>query len=158
MKLKDLLLKPEELPILHETCFQVPIHPKLFNQDLRINEEIAKIIFPKIAKNWSKQFNKEFPRSWKGLYQTSKNGLVENFSISRDHGGGLYFLREDINCTAVGHHYLRFTEEKWDEFVADKKKIYTYVQHNVDDFEGATFLRNWAMTYMNKVLKEVFND
>ncbi len=46
------MLRKEEIPILHETCFQVPIHPKLLNPSIKIDENLARAIFPKVAKEW----------------------------------------------------------------------------------------------------------
>jgi len=71
MKLNDLLLKKEELPILYENCFQIPIHPKLLDSNIKINEDIAKKIFPKVADEWYSDLNeyvktqeKNFRRQW----------------------------------------------------------------------------------------------
>lgn len=52
MELKDLMLKKEEIPILHENCFQVPIHPKLLNPNIKIDENLARKVFPKVAHEW----------------------------------------------------------------------------------------------------------
>ena len=52
MELKDLLLKKEELPILYENCFQIPIHPMLLNPAVRIDCTLAKKVFPKVAEEW----------------------------------------------------------------------------------------------------------
>jgi len=38
MNLEQLFLKKEELPILYKTCFEIPIHPKLLDENLRIDE------------------------------------------------------------------------------------------------------------------------
>jgi hypothetical protein len=46
------MLRKEEIPILNETGFQVPIFPKLLNPDIKIDENLAKTIFPKVAKEW----------------------------------------------------------------------------------------------------------
>jgi len=52
MALNNLCLTKEELPILNEICFQIPIHPKLLNLDIKINPLIAREIFPKVAEEW----------------------------------------------------------------------------------------------------------
>lgn len=52
MRLEQLLLKKEELPILHETCFIVPIYFRLLDEDIKINPEIANQVFPQAAKEW----------------------------------------------------------------------------------------------------------
>jgi hypothetical protein len=52
MSLNKLILTKEELPILHDHCFQIPIHPKLLDSVIHIREEIAKEVFPKVAEEW----------------------------------------------------------------------------------------------------------
>jgi len=52
MEISQLLLTKEELPILHDSCFQIPIYLKLLNPDIKINPSIAKDIFPKVAEGW----------------------------------------------------------------------------------------------------------
>jgi len=52
MNLEKLLLKKEELPILHENCFLIPIHPKLLDEKTIIDPKIANKVFPKAAKDW----------------------------------------------------------------------------------------------------------
>lgn len=46
------MLRKEEIPILHENCFQVPIPPQLLNPHIEIDENLARAIFPKVAKEW----------------------------------------------------------------------------------------------------------
>ncbi len=52
MELEKLFLTKEELPILYENCFQIPIHPRLLDENININKNIAKNIFPKVAEDW----------------------------------------------------------------------------------------------------------
>ena len=52
MEISQLFLIKEELPILHDSCFQIPIHPKLLDSSLRLNPSIAKDIFSKVAEEW----------------------------------------------------------------------------------------------------------
>lgn len=58
MELKDLLLKKEELPILRETSFFIPIHPTLLNPDIRLDSTIAKKVFPEAANDWYEDLRK----------------------------------------------------------------------------------------------------
>ncbi len=157
MNLCNLILKKEEFPILHETCFQIPIHPKLLDENIFINDKIAKNIFPQVAEDWSKELQRKFPQGWDSVYQTEENGLVTGFQISRNYGGGIYFNKDDFNCRAFGKTYINFSEEKWNEFKfdKDKKQIYVYASENIDNFGGALFLRNWVIKYMNEVFKEI---
>jgi len=156
MKLDDLFLKKEELPILHGTCFQIPIHPKLLNENIKINENIAKDIFPQVAEEWSNEMQKKFPEGWECDYNLRENGFVSGFSISRNYGGSLYFLEDELNCRAFGKSYIKFSDEKRKEFTSKENQLYTYASHNIDYYPGALFLRNWAIKYMNEVFKEIF--
>jgi len=121
MKLENLFLKKEELPILYKTCFEIPIHPKLLDPAIQIDESIAQELFPQAAEDWYKDlknyspetnqekewidgvFLKEKPKIekhlcnqylfgfWRDEINFADNGFVTGFSISRDGGGSIYF-------------------------------------------------------------------
>jgi hypothetical protein len=129
---KDLLLlTKDELPILHDICFQIPIHPKLLNLDIKINPLTAKEIFPQVAEEWRSdliehlpmekdlekrkwyeevflkkegikiEYGRQFFGIWEDEIQLADNGLVVGFSISRNAGGSLYFDKEEMNCQSL---------------------------------------------------------
>lgn len=154
MDIKDLLLKSEELPILDQTCFQVPIYPKLLEGFVEIPNDLAIKSFQRAKQSWCTEINLKFPRGWNNLYKTNENGLVVGFQISRDCGGGLYFDKDDYGCRDFGGRYIRFSPEKKSEFETRMGIIYTYAMDNIDDYRGALFLRNWAMHYMNLAIKD----
>lgn len=52
MGLSDLMLRKEEIPILHEGIFQLPIHPLLINPGIRIDVDLAPKLFPQAAEEW----------------------------------------------------------------------------------------------------------
>lgn len=52
MRIEELMIKKEEIPILYEHCFQVPIHPRLLDANIKMSKVIAKKVFPKAAKEW----------------------------------------------------------------------------------------------------------
>lgn len=193
MELTKLFLTKEELPILYDSCFKIPIHPKLLDPAINIRPEIAKEIFPKVARDWYNELRvyanleKELDKKnwyeeaflkeevkivnhlghqflnevWRDNIETLDNGFVNDFSISRNAGGSLYFWQEDINCESLlPNNYIRFSKEKTQEFTFKKMEGYnlgfSYAQHNIDNLPGALFLRNWAIEYMNQVFKEVF--
>lgn len=52
MEIEKLMLKKEEIPILYKNCFQVPIHPRLLDSHVEIDESIARKVFPRAAKEW----------------------------------------------------------------------------------------------------------
>ncbi len=131
MKLEELFLKKEELPILYKSCFQIPIHPKLLDENIKIDETIAKRIFSEVAEEWYEDlkryspetnqekewinnvFLKEKPEITKhfdhqrlnGVWQDDvnfmDNGLVQCFSICRNAGGSIYFREGDNNCESL---------------------------------------------------------
>jgi hypothetical protein len=186
MELEKLLLTKQELPILNETCFQIPIHPKLLDPNLEIDESLARKIFPEVAEEWyedlkeynpedrerkewiNRVFLKEKPvvkkhynhqilnGFWEDDVNFLENGLVQCFSISRNAGGSIYFNENEFNCQSFGNIYIKFSEDKKKEFEFEKGKIYAYGSHNIDHYPGALFLRNWAIKYMNEVFKQRF--
>lgn len=196
------MLKKEEVPILHERCFEVPIFPKLLSPDIKLDENLAKIVFPTATEEWysdlieysknledkntkkwidsvflkkkpkiKKEFNDQFLDTlyWKDQVFTLKNGFASSLSISRDAGGTLYFNSDDMFSpkfisfdSSAG--YIRFSKEKALEFKIgdviklpnniEGVKVYIYNMHNVDHYPGALFLRNWAILYLNKAMKQ----
>jgi hypothetical protein len=62
MEISQLLLTKEELPILHDSCFQIPIHPKLLDLNIKINPSIAKNIFARVAEEWRNDLIKHIPQ------------------------------------------------------------------------------------------------
>jgi hypothetical protein len=61
MELEKLFLAKTELPILHDNCFQIPIHPKLLDSNIKIREEIAREIFPQVAEEWKNDLKDYLP-------------------------------------------------------------------------------------------------
>ncbi|MDO8511191.1 MAG: hypothetical protein Q7S55_03430 [Nanoarchaeota archaeon] len=52
MRLDQLLLRKEELPILNDTRFTVPIHPGLLRKENSIDPNLAQRLFPQAAQEW----------------------------------------------------------------------------------------------------------
>lgn len=52
MKLDQLLLRKEELPILNGTSFVVPIYPALLREDIQLDPQIAHQVFPQAAQEY----------------------------------------------------------------------------------------------------------
>lgn len=193
MKLEELFLKKEEIPVSNTGYFQVPIHPKLLSNEIRINEYTARNIFPDVVEewyddlncyveseksingNWIKEFflkqepvlKKQYGRqrianlNWRDDFSTLDNGFARVFSISRNSGGTLYFNKNDSSCESlILNSFVKISDEKAKEFEFEKSGGNTiglvYGSHNIDNYPGALFLRNWAIKYMNEVFKEVF--
>ncbi|HLD79561.1 MAG: hypothetical protein A2822_03240 [Candidatus Staskawiczbacteria bacterium RIFCSPHIGHO2_01_FULL_41_41] len=106
MNLDLLLLQREELPILHGTSFYVPIHPDLLKEDIRLDPEIAKGVFPQAAqeyhqdlaayietmqdekeKKWYKEvFHKDPTVQTEHGRQSVLNGMWEDLAFTTDTG------------------------------------------------------------------------
>lgn len=157
MELEKLFLKKQELPILNETCFQIPIHVKLLDPTLNIDTSIAQRIFPEVAQEWYEELKRYIPedlekRNWiKRVFLKEKpvikkhynhqilnkfweddvnfmdNGLVQCFSISRNGGGSIYFNENEFNCQSFGEIYIKFSEEKLKEFEYEKIGDYSKI-------------------------------
>lgn len=101
MKLNDLLLKKEELPITDEICFMIPIHPKLLDENISINPDIAKDIFPKVAEEWYEDLTKYF--------ETEK----ENFEYWKREQIKNVYLKEKPKITKEFNR--QFVNETWED-------------------------------------------
>ena len=166
MNLKELYLKKEELPILYETCFQIPIHPKLLDPKIRIDQSIVQKIFPRVVDEWYKDLKEKglkgkmtFENSC--IAQYSANGFAEGFQISRNFGGNIFFDKIEDSCrTVIPNKFIKFSKEQAIEFECEKirtfSRAYVYSPGNVDNFHGALFLRNWGIEYMNEVFRQIF--
>jgi len=77
MDIEQLSLKKEELPILYETCFCIPIHPKLLDENIKIDKSIAYKVFPKAAEEWYNDLT-EYSKQEKDI---SKKEWYENIFL-----------------------------------------------------------------------------
>ena len=193
MKLEEVLLRKEELPIVGENRFQVPVHPSLLKEDVVFDARIASALFStaahewysdlreyvqtlpentpdeRLRKNWITESYLDKPveiirengrqrlRFWEDLVGCDDRGFVTCFDISRNAGGSLYlgndFEREQFAFAKL----VKFNDDKKKRYSIDKMgmKMNMYSMHNVDYYQGALFLRNWAMLYLNEALREV---
>lgn len=156
MQLEQLFLKKQELPILNETCFQIPIHPRLLDSNLKIDTSIASRIFSEVAEDWYEELSKYTPEDsqkkewlynvflkekpviekhfghqmlnfWEDNVNFMDNGLVQCFSISRNAGGSIYFNEDGENCLSFGQIYIKFSDEKLKEFEYEKIGDYSKI-------------------------------
>lgn len=193
MKLEEILLRKEELPIIGENRFQVPIYPSLLRADVMFDTTIASRMFPVAAKEWyedleeyangllevtsaererkrwlqesyldeSQVIEKEHGRQrfqiWEDLVDYDKRGFVTFFSISRNAGGSLYLGDSFERKYFAFAKLVKFSEEKKRTYSIDDDgmKMNMYSMHNVDYYQGALFLRNWAILYLNEALREL---
>ena len=58
MHINDLLLTKEEIPILFETAFHIPIHPRLLSSDIELDPDLAKKVFPLVIDDWYSELKK----------------------------------------------------------------------------------------------------
>jgi hypothetical protein len=97
---------------------------------------------------------------WKDNMITDENGFARSLEINRNYGGTLYL---SPNPMYISTPFIRFSREKFSEYsygaptsvATDHGHAHVYLQHNVDHFPGALFLRNWAIIYLNGALKQI---
>ncbi|MBI2056821.1 hypothetical protein HYT91_01050 [Candidatus Pacearchaeota archaeon] len=85
MELEKLFLTKQELPILYKNCFQIPIHPKLLDENVKIDNLIAQRLFPKVAEEWYKDLKNYSPetnqeKEWiKKVFLKNKPKITKHF-------------------------------------------------------------------------------
>lgn len=97
---------------------------------------------------------------WTDHVIKGNNGFATSLEISRDFGGTLYLSPEPV---FIGTHFVKFSPKKFAEYsygpltreTTDSCYAHVYLQHNVDHYPGALFLRNWAVLYLNEALKQL---
>jgi len=88
MNIEELLLKKEELPILRESCFQIPIHPRLLDETLEINPELANQVLPQVTDEWYTELGQycetlkdEEAKAWiKGAFLKKGARVIQNLA------------------------------------------------------------------------------
>ena len=79
MDLDDLLLTKEEVPILHKTCFRIPILKRLLSENLEIHPGIAKAMFFKVAH----EFQDELREYWSKLEERDEKNWIGEVFLSK---------------------------------------------------------------------------
>jgi len=101
---------------------------------------------------------------WHNEVFTFENGFARSISISRNAGGTLYFRRDDDDLKEFvffEDRCIGFSKEKCLEFAIPNTKgvnsvrMFVYGRHNIDNYPGALFLRNWAILYLNEAMRQV---
>jgi len=153
MDLNDLLLKKEELPLITIegtlSCpnFCIPIHPKLLDPNVKLDERLANNVFPKAAQEWYKDLSKVAQNDkwikdvflkkysiknnhdeqtvtsvgWHDHVLTLENGFASSLCISRNHGGMLY-LDPNKREGYIHRHNAKFSLEKFRAYSCEKNK------------------------------------
>ncbi|MEK6938712.1 MAG: hypothetical protein AABX04_06730 [Nanoarchaeota archaeon] len=189
MKLEELLLKKEELPILGEASrFVVPIHPALLQ--VKLDPDLCHRVFPQVAQEWYielsayaetvedpeiKKWYREYFLAqepiiemrtgrqtikhlwWQDLHQIRENGFAEGLGITRDQG--MLLLNEEPQYVPRG--LVNFVPDKFAAYTTEKMqrvqgmRAFIYERQNITTYPAALFMRNWAMMYLNEVMKSV---
>ena len=55
MNIEDLLLRKEEITILYDNCFMVPIYPILLSDEVKIDPQIPHLLFKQAADEWYRE-------------------------------------------------------------------------------------------------------
>jgi hypothetical protein len=93
MKLEELLLKKEEIPILpgegryyRGGRFFLPIYPKLLDADVKIDPLLANKVFPKAAKDWFADLKKTLNDMPDSARDHAEELLKKKISVKRKYG------------------------------------------------------------------------
>jgi len=87
MRIEDILIRKEEVPIILDTNFEIPIHPLLLQPGSRINPKLANSLFEKAAQEWYEDllaYSSAMPESqnkekeWIKSIFLKSNGKIEN--------------------------------------------------------------------------------
>ncbi|MCX6750227.1 MAG: hypothetical protein NTZ83_02115 [Candidatus Pacearchaeota archaeon] len=114
---------------------------------------------PAIIKYFNHQTINEI---WSEEVNFAENGFVNCFSINGNDGrASLYFSKNLDSCkNLIPNQYVQFPYKKVKEFEYEKidtlSLVHTFSLHKVDSFPEALFLRNWAITWTNEALEQVF--
>lgn len=135
---------------------------KLENKSTK--EWIKRVFLKKKPRVIKEYFNQKLNTiGWRDRVFCRDNGFAYSLSINRNFGGTLYFNKEDSNCRefylGLNIGYIRFPKNKASEFDTKENAkfttFYIYGSHNIDNYPGALFLRNWAILYLNKAMKQI---
>jgi hypothetical protein len=167
-------LRKNEVPISRVNSFFMPIHPKLLDSKLSIDENIAKEQFLVAVDEWwteiqpVKEKYSYIPNikpeiiqehgqyeflGWNDNAGFFDNGFVQSFSICRE-DGSIFYNPNDINCFSPMSMSRNIDTHKLAEFINPQDKyIHAYSSHNLNTYPAALLLRNWSLNYMNEVFK-----
>jgi len=185
--LELVLLKKEEIPISPSVNysyvrpnFTIPIHPKLLDPEVKVNPELARLVFPQALEEWQKDLPKLAqklkhcevaqehlkkysgkkiiwergtirPMGWNCEVYTISNG----FAYKLDLGGQDDIVYDEATITPWNTNFS-FTSKKFKQYASQDGDVARYSLHNVDHFANALFFKNWAILYLNEALKQVF--
>lgn len=159
MELEKLLLKKEEVPVI-DNFFLIPIPPKLLCYDIKIDKE-ADSVFQRAVEE-SEIEAKTHVRQFYYEVGYLENGLAD-FLFLNPHVG-MYIQKSGRPLLLPP--YVEFSQNKQEEFTHGKEKDeylldngppFAYMPKNTESGKtDAILLRNWAMLYLNEVMKEIF--
>jgi hypothetical protein len=171
----ELYLRKDEVPISRVNSFFMPVHPRLLDNNLSIDETIAQETFLTAVDEWWEEIRtikKEYhyipdekPKieqgsgtytflGWESNTEFFDNGFAYCFAIARE-DGSMFYNHSDINCTLPMRLGMHIDKEKEKEFINPvNQRIHAYTFHNLNSFPAALLLRNWSINYMNEVFKK----
>lgn len=159
MELEKLLLKKEELPIV-DNIFLIPIPPKLLCKNIKIDKSAGDIFKRAVEK--SRNEAKTYVRQSYYEVRCLENGLAD-FLFLNPHVG--MYIQKD-GRPILKPPYVEFDQNKQEEFAhgmeEDKYLLengppFAYIPKNTESSKtDAILLRNWAIFYLNEVMKEIF--
>lgn len=164
MELEKLLLKKEEIPIIEESYFRLPIHQGLLDPKIRIDESIAPRLFPRVAEEWYEDLKKYCEELEEGPIKKwiTEVYLAEKPKVRKEHEQQLIYRvwRDDIllldnglvfsfsvsrnsggtlyierNASLEVEEYVPFKEENWSYIKFNKEKAKVFAK-SVEKING----------------------
>ncbi len=106
MNLGELKLKKEELPILHESCFEIPIHPRLLESNLTLPHDLASETFRETIDDW---------------YEDLRNYVnKENLKPTKRKWYENYWLKEKTKIERQGNHQVLMPCQWMDKYITQE--------------------------------------
>jgi len=106
MNIENCLLSKAEIPISHEVCFKVPIHPSLLHLKSRIEKTLAAQVFAETAISWYKDLT-NYIKSLPEENQKEKE-WIENVFLS---SSPELFTFQDVQTLKIGWEDNTLTSE-----------------------------------------------
>ena len=148
MQLEKLFLTKQELPIHGKTAFCIPIHPKLLNQNIKMDESIPKKTFQKTAEEWyqelkeyTKNLDKGLEKEWiKNVFLKNKPKITKHFDNQILNG----FWEDDVG----------FRENGLVQYFSISRNTGGTLYFREDDFNCKTIIPSGYIKFSEEKAKE----
>lgn len=181
----DFKLTKDEIKITPRGTFYPLIHPRLLDDNVSFDPNLAESIFPRVEEEWLEELRKVLattsldgeslwyldflkegkPSSWKCQTDTDERGFARFLMIERNHAGSLGFRKGLDHCETyipldgVEGRYFHLPKQKALELSFENRerfgRSYTYAAHNITHLPAAIFMRTWYLNYVNAAMASI---